>query len=160
MKRLATVVLALACAAIPAAVCAMPWSGPGSFSGGQGTSVPVSALAMPSRWIDTSRMHISTELSFGTGWSGASSGLQVTRLSYQFKSPLQMSVSLGNAFGGGGNLNSGFFLEGLNLHYQPLRSLSINVSYQDVRSPLQYGNMRGAWLDPWYSPVGRRSFGE
>ena len=65
-------------------------------------------------------------------------GLQVTTLSYSFKSPVAMSLSLGNAWGptslrGGQN----FFLEGFNLAYQPSRSFLFQIQYQDLRSPLQ-----------------------
>jgi hypothetical protein len=46
-------------------------------------SVPVSAFARPASWLDPSRLQISTEVSVGTGFSGGSQGLQVTRLSYR-----------------------------------------------------------------------------
>lgn len=109
-----------------------PLSGPG-FS----PIVPVSAFARPASWFDPSRLHVNVEASFGTGFNGQSAGLQVTRFNYQFGRPLAMQVSVGNAFGGGMNGNGQFFLEGFNLAYQPFRSMSISVSYRDIRSPLQ-----------------------
>jgi hypothetical protein len=109
-----------------------------SFSGSSfNPEVPVSAFARPASWFDPSRLHMNVEASFGTGFNGQASGLQVTRFSYQFGKPLAMQVSVGNAFGGGVNGNGQFFLEGFNLAYQPFRNMSITVNYQDIRSPLQ-----------------------
>jgi hypothetical protein len=101
--------------------------------------VPISAFGLP-HWFDPASLHISTSVSMGTsGWGGGMNGLQVTTLSYSFKSPVAMSLSLGNAWGptslqGGQN----FFLEGFNLAYQPSRSFLFQIQYQDLRSPLQF----------------------
>lgn len=103
------------------------------------TQVPISALARPAAWLDPSRMKLSTELMIGSGFGGPAQGLQVTRLQYQFGQPLTMRLSLGNAFGAARGRDSGFFLEGLDLSYQPFGSFLVQVHYQDVRSPLQYG---------------------
>lgn len=101
--------------------------------------VPISSFARPAAWLDASRLHVTTELSFGTGFQGGpAQGLQVTRLSYQLGQPLALRVSLGNAFGGQGGRDPSFFLEGLDLAYQPFGSFQIQVHYQDLRSPLQY----------------------
>jgi hypothetical protein len=108
-------------------------------------SVPVSAFARPASWLDPSRLQLSTEFSVGTGFGG-SQGLQVTRLSYRLGSPLAMSVSIGNAFGGnrisGGN---GMFLEGLDLSYRPLPSMLVQFRYNDLRSPLQLQRYYDYW---------------
>lgn len=102
-------------------------------------AAPVSAFARPALWFDPSRLTISTEVSVGSGFASRGvDALQVTRLSYQFGSPLAMRVSLGNAFGpqAAGDGNS-FFLEGIDLAYRPFHSMQIQVHYQDFRSPLQ-----------------------
>jgi hypothetical protein len=132
---------------------ANPFS-PSPFSEGNAyaPTVPVSAFATPSAWFDPSRLHISTSVSFGTGWGGgAASGLQVTNLSYQVSGPLSLRVGVGNTFGGGNSLNGrgGMFLEGFQVAYRPSSMFQINVQYQDVRSPLQLSPYAG------YSTFGR-----
>jgi hypothetical protein len=116
-------------------------SDPGSASSPR---VPVSAFARPDPWFAPSRMQITSELSFGTSFGGGpTQGLQVTRLQYQIGNPLAVRVSIGNTFGMPGNMNnksaSSPFLEGLDLSYRPFNSMLIQVRYQDIRSPLQYG---------------------
>lgn len=155
MRRLPVFIAALALATAAPAWAMGPFGG--GMGGGMGYApqVPVSAFARPAAWFDPSRLQISTSVSFGTSGSsmGGMNGLQVTRLSYKFGAPLAMSVSLGNAFGGNmaGSGQGGFFLEGLNLSYQPFGNFRIDVQYQDVRSPLQYGRY-GAY-DPFFSSV-------
>jgi hypothetical protein len=109
--------------------------------------VPLSAFARPASWFDPSRLHLSSTLSFGTGFSGGADALGVTRLNYQFRAPVSMSVSLGNTFGANG---TSFFLEGLDMSWQPNRNTLFRVEMRDVRSPLQYGH-------GWYGadPVAR-----
>jgi hypothetical protein len=106
--------------------------------------VPVSLFGLARDWIDPSRLHVSSTLSVGTSsWgSSSTSALQTTTLSYAFRAPLAMSVSLGNAWGGGTPRNGqSFFLQGFSVAYQPSRSVLLQVQYQDVRSPLQYSPM-------------------
>src|SRR5262245_24166650 len=111
-------------------------------------AVPVSAFARPAAWLDPSRLNFSTELSFGS-YGGQSSGLQVMRMSYQIGTPLSMRVSVGNSFGGFRQQADGkFFLEGLDLAYHPFGNFQVNVSYRDIRSPLQYN--RPGVFDPSY----------
>jgi hypothetical protein len=118
-------------------------------SGAQSPKVPVSAFARPAAWMDPSRLQITSEFSFGTGFGGGpSSGLQVTRFAYQIGDPLAVRVSVGNTFGGPGARGSSPFLEGLDLSYRPFQSMLIQVRYQDVRSPLQY-NSRGDFPSSW-----------
>lgn len=101
--------------------------------------VPISGFAQPKFGIDPSRLGMSTTLSFGSGFGGTSDALQVTRLSYQFRAPIWMSVSVGSQFGNGANrMNSAFFLEGLDFSWKPNPNMMFQVHYQDVRSPLQY----------------------
>jgi len=109
--------------------------------------VPISALGIPASWFDPSRMHFSSVTSVGSGgFSGGTSALQVTSLSYQFAAPLSMSVSLGNAWGSTGlDSRSSFFLEGLNLQYHPSPSMQFQIQYRDVRSPLQLQSHDGFW---------------
>ncbi len=101
--------------------------------------VPVSAFARPAAWFDPSRLHVSTTVSVGSGFTGATDALQVTTLHYRFGAPLAMQVSLGNQWGSAGSGNANFFLEGLALDYRPSPSTSIRIQYRNVRSPLQYG---------------------
>jgi hypothetical protein len=103
--------------------------------------VPVSAFGLARDWFDPSRLHVSSMVSVGSGGWGShgTSALQVTTLSYSFKAPVAMSVSLGNAWGA--NTPRGgqsFYLQGFSVAYQPTRSMQFQVQYQDLRSPLQY----------------------
>lgn len=104
--------------------------------------VPISGFAQPKFGIDPSRLSMSTTFSVGTGFGGTSDALSVMRFGYQFKAPMWMSVSLGSQFGGGGmnQMNSAFFLEGLDFAWKPNPNMLLQVQYKDVRSPLQYDN--------------------
>src|SRR5258708_4388883 len=102
--------------------------------------VPLSAFASPGSWFDPSRLHLSSTVSVGSGFASSTSALQVTSLSYQFRAPLSLSVSVGNTFGldrarSGGNP---FFLEGLDLAWRPRRNSLFRGEMHDVRSPRQY----------------------
>ena len=108
--------------------------GPSTFT----PRVPISSFAQPKFGIDMSRLNMSTSFSVGTGWGGTSSALNVTRFSYQFRAPMWMSVSLGNVMGGPSANGSAFFLEGLDFAWRPNPNMVFQVSYQDIRSPLQY----------------------
>jgi hypothetical protein len=114
--------------------------------------VPVSSLGLLGNWFDMSRLHMSSTVSVGSGWGGSgTSALNVTSFTYQFRAPVSMSVSLGNALGSNSvSRGSSFFLEGLDLTYQPSRNALIQIQYRDLRSPLQYGGYglagpRGYW---------------
>jgi len=103
--------------------------------------VPVSAFGLARNWFDPSRLHVSSMVSVGSSsWgSGGTSALQVTTLSYSFKAPVAMSVSLGNAWGSSTPRNGqSFYLQGVSLAYQPNRAMQFQVQYQDLRSPLEY----------------------
>ena len=133
MKRIRPLVLILIAAA---------WYARAASAGGLGAEfeprVPVSALGRPAAWFDPVRLHISTEVSVGSGFGGHADALQVTSLSYRFAGPLALSVSLGNQLGGNlSRTGRGLFLEGLDLGYRPFSSLSIQVHYRDFRSALQ-----------------------
>jgi hypothetical protein len=113
--------------------------------------VPVSAFGLARDWFDPSRLHVSTTVAVGSSWGArGTSALQTTTLSYGFKAPVAMSVSLGNAWGGNASRNSSsFYLQGFQVAYQPSPGMSFRVEYQDLRSPLQYGHDRfgapGRW---------------
>jgi hypothetical protein len=117
--------------------------------------VPVSSLGSLGSWFDRSRLHMSSTTTFGTGWGGnQASGLQVTSFAYDFKAPLSMNVSVGNAFGAGSASGSSMFLEGLNLTYRPNNRSVFMVQFRDIRSPLQYGygnpyDLRGPGAGGW-----------
>ena len=104
---------------------------------GYAPRVPVSPLALS--WFDPSRLHVSSTFSVGSGWGQGTSALNVTTLSYAFKAPVWMSVSVGNSFGTGfgSNRSAQFFLEGLDAAYRPLPNMTFQVHYQNYRSPLQ-----------------------
>jgi hypothetical protein len=104
--------------------------------------------------IDPSRFHVSTMVSVGSGWGSGpgTQALQVTSLSYQFKAPIEMRVSIGNAWGSQAQGGSGFFLEGADLSFRPSANSFFQISYQNVRSPLQYNNS----YSPFYAPYWAR----
>ena len=104
--------------------------------------VPLSAFARPANWFDPSRLHLQSTMSVGTGFGGSgTSALNITKLSYQFRAPLAVSVSLGNTFGMDKARNGGspFFLEGFDVTWRPSANAIFRVEMHDVRSPLQYG---------------------
>ena len=151
-RALVVATLALALAASGASAQMGAHSPFASGLAGYTPSVPISAFARAASWFDPSRLHVSTMLSVGSGFGGGTSGLQVTSLSYQFAAPLAMRVSVGNRLGGpsfGNSNNANFFLEGLDLAYHPYSSLTFQIHYQDVRSPLQYRGF-GYSSDPWH----------
>lgn len=118
-----------------------------SGSSGFQPLVPISGFARAASWFDPSRLHLSSTVSVGS-YSGTTSALQVTQLSYQFGRPLSMSVSIGNSFGP--NAMSGtnpFFLEGFNLNWQPNAHALFRIEMHNVRSPLQLDPM-GGYGDP------------
>ena len=102
--------------------------------------VPVSAFGLAREGFDPSRLHVSSMLSVGSSnWgSRGTNALQVTTLSYSFKAPVAMSVSMGNAWGSSTPRNGqSFYLQGFSLAYQPSRTMQFQIQYQDLRSPLQ-----------------------
>lgn len=114
-----------------------PLSDPGAA--GFAPRVPVSLFARPSMGLDLSRLHFTSTTTVGSGWGvGGTHALQTTSLSYQFKAPATLRVSLGNAFGSGATNGSSFFLQGLDFTYQPTRNSMFRVQFNNVRSPLQY----------------------
>jgi hypothetical protein len=135
---------------------------PGFLSepGGAGFSpqVPLSAFARPASWFDPSRLQLQSTMSVGSGFGGSgTSALAVTKLSYQFRAPLALSVSLGNTFGFDKARNGGsqFFLEGFDLTWRPSANATFRVEMHDVRSPLQYGFGSGygpGRADPFSTP--------
>jgi hypothetical protein len=103
--------------------------------------VPISAFGLARDWFDPSRLHVSSMVSVGSSsWgSRGTNALQVTTLSYSFKAPVAMSISLGNAWGSStARGGQSMYLQGFNLAYQPSRSMQFQIQYQDLRSPLQY----------------------
>lgn len=137
-RRAGLMLVVFALAAVTATnTHAGPLSDPGSA--GFSPRVPVSLFARPSMGLDLSRLHFSSTTTVGSGWGGSGTqALQTTSLSYQFKSPATLRVSLGNAFGSGSANGSSFFLQGLDFTYQPSRNTMFRVQFNNVRSPLQY----------------------
>jgi hypothetical protein len=112
----------------------------GSSGFGYSPQVPVSSLGQSLAWFDPSRFHVSSSFTVGSGFGTGTQAMQVTSLAYQFHAPVWMSVSLGNAWGQSTARGSSMFLEGLELGYRPFSNMTIQVHYQDFRSPLQYSN--------------------
>ena len=144
--RMHAVVLAVALASLSAVPArAADWGGDPS-TGLYQPMVPISALARPAAWLDPSRFHVTSSFSVGSGFGGTSA-LQVTSLSYQFRLPMWLNVSMGNAWGSNFSSSSGNgtpFLEGLDFGFRPMPSMSVRLQYRDFRSPLQYD----AFSDP------------
>jgi hypothetical protein len=102
--------------------------------------VPVSAFGLVRDGFDPSRLHVASTVSVGSSsWgSRGTSALQVTTLSYSFKAPVAMSVSLGNALDSNTSRSGqSLYLQGFSLAYQPSRAMQFQIQYQDLRSPLQ-----------------------
>jgi hypothetical protein len=138
--RLSLLAVALCGAAAPAAF-AQGLDAPGLA--GFRPEVPVSAFARPAAWFDPSRLQMSTTVSVGSGFGGATDALQVMTFNYAFAAPMRMQVSVGNTWGTGSEDGANFFLEGLALDYRPTTSTSIRIQYRNLRSPLQYGQSFG-----------------
>jgi hypothetical protein len=118
-----------------------PWSS-NDYSSGFRSGVPISALGRPASWLNPSNFHVTSSLSFGTGFGGASEGLAVTSFSYQFKSPMFLNVSMGDSWGSSSLSNGGKpFLEGVDFGFNPMSNMTVRLQYRDFRSPLQYGNL-------------------
>jgi hypothetical protein len=105
--------------------------------------VPVSAFSRVASWFDPSRLRMSTTMSVGTSNGFGTQALAVTSFNYQFAAPLRMGVNVGTTMGTGFGSGSEFFLEGLNLTYQPTASMFFHIDYRNIRSPLQYGGYGG-----------------
>jgi hypothetical protein len=139
MRRAALVVALVACTA------AIAHSGTFSDPAAAGfiPRVPVSALARPAAWFDPGRLHMSSTISVGSGW-GSTSALQSTSFDYRFRAPVSMSVTLGNQLGTGSvGRGASFFLQGLDLSWKPSGNSMLRFQFQNLRSPLQYGNGYG-----------------
>ena len=136
MRRAVLAVAALVTLAAPAFAGTLD----GASATGYQPRVPISAFARPLAWFDSSRLHMTHSVSVGSGMSGSTSALQTTEFSYAFRAPLTMKLSVGNTLGtAAGQTGSGFFLQGLDLSYQPTSHSMFRVQFQNVRSPLQYG---------------------
>jgi hypothetical protein len=132
LTALVVLAVALATAGSPRSAAADP-----GFAGLSSPRVPLSAFARPAFGLDPARLRVSTLVAVGSGFGTGTSALQVTSLSYQFRAPLWLSVSVGNSLGSGSAGSKSPFLEGLSIGWQPTRSMMFQVQYQDFRSPLQ-----------------------
>ncbi|MBI5170839.1 MAG: hypothetical protein HZA61_15225 [Candidatus Eisenbacteria bacterium] len=139
MRRAMSVLGLLLAFAVPAAANSLD----GAVATGYAPRVPVSAFARPLAWFDSSRLHMTHSIAVGSGFSGGTSALQTTEFSYAFRAPVTLKVAVGNTLGtsgfGGSSNGANFFLQGLDLGYQPSANTTLRVVFQNVRSPLQYG---------------------
>lgn len=143
MRRAFLVVAVLAALAVPA--FAGDFSTP--VATGYTPRVPVSAFARPLSWFDSSRLHMTHSIAVGSGFTGGTAALQTTEFAYAFKAPITMKVSVGNTLGTSVQSNgANFFLQGLDMAWQPNSHSTFRIQYQNVRSPLQYGP---AWGSPY-----------
>jgi hypothetical protein len=144
------IVLVAALLLVPAAFAhADSWLTQSGGSSAFQPQVPISALGRAASWLDPSRFHFATSLSVGTGFGGTQ-GLQVTSMSYKFRAPMFLNVSMGNSFGAGSLSQNGKpFLEGVDFGYQPIPSMMIRVQYHDFRSQLQNPYSASPFLGPW-----------
>lgn len=143
LRHLSSVVL-LAAIFPPAGALANPFaSGPAPA---YVPRVPISALARPVSAFDPSRLRVSSLVSVGSGRGGGAQALQVTSFSYRFDAPVEMRISLGNAWGPQVEGRSSFFLEGVDLAFRPSANTFFQIRYQDRRSPLQYDT------SPFFAP--------
>jgi hypothetical protein len=169
---LAAVVLTFALHAMPVrADDAMPASPPvnaaasvpGAVSGSP-SSLPIGAFYDPTRMS----FHQSIEIGASTGglYRGTA-GLYTASFGYKLANPLQMHLDLGAAYTPQVNLGtygaasynpgfSGLFVKNLSLDWHPGANSLVRFSYQNVRSPLQYGY--GALDSPYYTPFGYSGF--
>jgi len=147
LPRLAVLVMLAALAAAPA------FAQPNGFeqSGFGSLGAPGVAMGGFGRGLagfDPSKLSVSTSVTVGGGFGGTQ-GLQVTRLGYQFRGPIAMSVGVGNRFGGPGQTSP--FLESLSLRYQPSHSTTFQFEFRDVRSALQLTRDRDPFSrDAWW----------
>ena len=112
--------------------------------------VPISQLGAVTSWFDPSRLHLASTFTVGSGFSGQTSALQTTSLSYQFHAPLAMNVRVGNAFGpDAARSGSSFFLQGLDVAWRPSVNTVFQIQFEDRRSPLQYGYPYGGSYRGW-----------
>lgn len=147
MRRAVIAIAFLALAAVPARAGLAYDPGLAGFQ----PRVPISQLGRLGSWFDPSRFRMSSSLTVGSGFGAGTqtSALNVTSFSYQFKAPITMQVRLGNAFGPGAAKNgSSFFLEGLEMSYQPNANTLFHVQFQNVRSPLQLHRYGSGWGAP------------
>lgn len=150
IRRLATAVLLLSLSA----ALAQAQSGFEPAVSAFQPRVPVSLLGSLGSFgsrFDPARFHMSSTFTVGSGGYGTgTNALQTTSFSYQFRAPVAMSVSVGNAFGPGSTSGSGMFLQGVDLAVKPTANSVFRVQYQNVRSPLQYGYGYGYGPErPW-----------
>jgi hypothetical protein len=154
-RRLVPSLAALGLAALVSAPAAHASAFTDPNAPGFAPRVPLSAFARPASWFDPSRLHLMSTMSFGSGFDGRSSALSVTRLSYAFRVPVTLGVSVGNTFGtDGAGKGSPFFLEGLDLTWRPSANSLFRVEFHDARSALQlrgWGHRYGT-RDPFLTP--------
>lgn len=149
IRRALLVLAALSLAATTAA--AGPITDPAAA--GFQPRLPISLLAAPMQWFDSSRLHFSNTTTVGSG-SWGTSALNVTALTYQFQAPITMQVRMGTDLGPRGATENGarMFLEGLDMTWRPGGNSLLRVQWRDVRSPLQYGSGINGFgnPDPFY----------
>jgi len=165
---IAVVALSLALYALPvaadeSAVSAAPpvnaaAAVPGAASGSP-SSLPLGAF------YDPTRVSFHQMLEFGASTGGAyrgTAGLYTASFGYKLANPLSLHLDLGAAYTpnvntgsyGAASYNPGFsglFVKNFSLDWRPGANSLVRFSYQDMRSPLQYGPY-GGYYSPFYNP--------
>ena len=131
---------------------------PGAASGSP-SSLPMGAF------YDPTRMSFHQTLEFGASTGGlyrGTAGLYTASFGYKLANPLQLHLDLGAAYTpsvntgsyGAASYNPGFsglFVKNFSLDWRPGANSLVRFSYQDLRSPLQYGPY-GGYYSPFYNP--------
>lgn len=135
---------------------------PGAASG-SASSLPMGAF------FDPTRMSFHQSLEIGASTGGAyrgTAGLYTASFGYRLANPLQLHLDLGAGYSpsmntgyGAASYNPGFsglFVKNFALDWRPGANSLVRFSYQDRRSPLQWGPYDNSLYSPYYnqSPFG------
>jgi hypothetical protein len=117
-------------------------------------------------FFDPTRMSFHQSLEFGASSGGAYSGtagLYTASFGYRLANPLQVHLDLGAGYAPG-SVNraygaaaynpgfSGLFVKNFSLDWKPGANSLVRFSYQDRRSPLQWGPYDNSYYSPYYNP--------
>ena len=170
-RAMRTLGVTIAVVALSFALHAMPVSADESATT---ATPPVNAAAVPGAatgspaslpmgaFFDPTRMSFHQSLEFGASTGGAyrgTAGLYTASFGYRLANPLQMHLDLGAGYApqvnsgyGAASYNPGFsglFVKNFSLDWRPGANSLVRFSYQDRRSPLQWGPYDGSYYNPY-----------